>query len=305
MQKEKWSISFQSIKMPLVFILFFYSIAIILHINSDGYFYLFNFMYIGTSIATGLFLLKTLPRTKKHYSRRISQVLVGGYMLIYLGVIMQENMQIEGFFIYLIEGMFAGALIHYLIAKIGGTLLFGRGWCGWACWTAMILDFLPYKQPVNPRKKKYEVIRYIHFILTTLVVLSVYFFYYFNNIGFSSNWELKWLLIGNSIYYFLGIGLAYILKDNRAFCKYLCPITVLMKIGTRLSAIRMKIDNNKCIECMKCEKVCPMDVKLISYKKLNKRISSTECILCNECSMVCPKEAVSISIGIGASLNRK
>ncbi len=43
--------------------------------------------------------------------------------------------------------------IHYAVAKIFGPLIFGRGWCGFACWTAMVLDFLPYKEPKEPRKK--------------------------------------------------------------------------------------------------------------------------------------------------------
>lgn len=39
-----------------------------------------------------------------------------------------------------------------------------------------------------------------------------------------------WLfLAGNALYYISGIALAFIFKDNRAFCKYLCPITVFLK----------------------------------------------------------------------------
>lgn len=74
-------------------------------------------------------------------------------MLVYLGLICQENMQIEGFWYYLFTGVFEAATIHYVVAKIFGPLLFGRGWCGYACWTAMVLDFLPYKTPKAPRKK--------------------------------------------------------------------------------------------------------------------------------------------------------
>jgi hypothetical protein len=37
-----------------------------------------------------------------------------------------------------------------------------------------------------------------------------------------------WLLGGNIFYYASGIALAYLLKDNRAFCKYVCPITAVL-----------------------------------------------------------------------------
>ena len=75
-------------------------------------------------------------------------------LLPYLGVISRENMQIEGFWYYLFLGVFEAATIHYAVAKIFDPLLFGRGWCGYACWTAMVLDFLPYQQPQKPRKGK-------------------------------------------------------------------------------------------------------------------------------------------------------
>ena len=48
-------------------------------------------------------------------------------MLLYLGVISRDNMQIEGFWYYLFLGTFEAATIHYAVAKIFGPLLFGRG----------------------------------------------------------------------------------------------------------------------------------------------------------------------------------
>ena len=44
--------------------------------------------------------------------------------LVYLGLICQENMQIEGFWYYLFIGVFEAATIHYAVAKIFGPLLF-------------------------------------------------------------------------------------------------------------------------------------------------------------------------------------
>ena len=119
----------------------FETIAVSLWLAKDNLFYLFNFSYIGCSLALGL----TLFAQRKPYARHIVQFLVGSYMLVYLGIICGENMQIEGFWYYLFLGVFEAATIHYAVAKIFGPLLFGRGWCGYACWTAMVLDFLPYK----------------------------------------------------------------------------------------------------------------------------------------------------------------
>ena len=123
---------------------------------------LLNFSYIGACLGLGTALFTA----GKRYARHFVQLAVGSYMLLYLGVISRENMQIEGFWYYLFLGVFEAATIHYAVAKIFGPLLFGRGWCGYACWTAMVLDFLPYKQPQKPRGEKLGVLRYVMFVLS-------------------------------------------------------------------------------------------------------------------------------------------
>ena len=133
---------------PLGMWLLFEAIAVILWLTLDNLFYLLNFSYIGTCLALGIFLYSH----KVKYARNAVQWAIGLYMLLYLGLLSQENMQIEGFWYYLFLGVFEAAVIHYAVAKIFGPLLFGRGWCGYACWTAMVLDLLPYKPPLYPGK---------------------------------------------------------------------------------------------------------------------------------------------------------
>lgn len=267
--------------MPSALLLLFEAIAVTLWLTKDNIFYLFNFSYIGCAIAIGL----TLYSRKYKYARRITQLLVGLYMLLYLGVICRENMQIEGFWYYLFTGVFEAATIHYAVAKIFGPLIFGRGWCGYACWTAMILDFLPYKVPEKPRKR-IGWIRYITFAASLLFVSSLFLTHAANIEGI-----MFWTFIaGNLSYYAIGIILAYALKDNRAFCKYVCPITVFMKPMSYFSLLRIKCDKSRCVSCGKCKKVCPMDVDITDNTR--KRKNGTDCIFCMECVNVCPKKAL-------------
>ena len=268
---------------PLIILLIFETIAITLWLTKDNLFYLFNFSYIGLSISLGLFLYSK----KVKHARRIVQFLVGCYMLIYLGIISNENMQIEGFWYYLFTGVFEAATIHYAVAKIFGPLLFGRGWCGYACWTAMILDLLPYKTPTAPRKK-FGFVRYIAFTLSFVLVVSL-FVLRAGNMEKIMFWSF---LIGNIVYYAVGIVLAYSLKDNRAFCKYICPITVFLKPMSYYSAMRITCDNSKCVSCGKCKKVCPMNVDITNNAR--SRANGTECILCMECVDACPKKALKL-----------
>lgn len=266
---------------PILLWLAFEAVAVTLWLTKDNLFYLFNFSYIGTALALSVLLFQlNVP-----HARRVAQLLVGLYMLVYLGLISGENMQIEGFWYYLFTGVFEAATIHYAVAKIFGPLLFGRGWCGYACWTAMVLDFLPYKTPKQPRKS-IGWIRYITFALS-LIFVTALFLFHVGNLERIMFWEF---LIGSVLYYAVGIALAFLLQDNRAFCKYICPITVFLKPMSYFALFRVVCDKSKCVSCGTCKKACPMDVDMTDNSR--KRKNGTECILCMECAKACPKKAL-------------
>ena len=267
--------------LPITILTVFETVAITLWLTKDNLFYLFNFSYIGISIAFGIFLF--IRRYKN--ARRVTQLLVGLYMLIYLGFIRGENMQIEGFWYYLFTGVFEAATIHYTVAKIFGPLLFGRGWCGYACWTAMVLDLLPYKVPETPRKK-IGGIRNITFAIS-LIFVSALFLAHIGNIEKIMFYAF---ILGNAVYYAAGILLAFAFKDNRAFCKYICPITIFLKPMSYFSLLRIQCDKSKCISCGKCKNMCPMEVDMTDNSR--KRKNGTECILCLECVKNCPRDAL-------------
>lgn len=266
---------------PVVIFAVFEVVAIVLWQAKDNLFYLLNFSYIGAAVALGIFLFIR----KSGNARRVTQLLVGLYMLVYLGLICNENMQIEGFWYYLFTGVFEAATIHYAVAKIFGPLLFGRGWCGYACWTAMVLDFLPYKVPAGPRKRA-GWLRYVMFA-ASLVFVSALFLAHVGNIERIMFWAF---IGGNVVYYAIGIALAFALKDNRAFCKYVCPITVFLKPMSYFSLLRITCDHEKCVSCGTCRRVCPMEVDMLDDARSRK--NGTECILCLECVKSCPKKAL-------------
>lgn len=268
-------------KFPIGIWALFEVIALVLWLALDNFFYLLNFSYIGTCLALGIFFY--IKKTK--YARNLVQFAVGLYMLLYLGVLSNENMQIEGFWYYLFSGVFEAAVIHYVVAKILGPLFFGRGWCGYACWTAMALDLLPYKKPLRPRVRL-GYIRYIVFGLSFLFVGAL-FVLDAPNLEAVMFWSF---IIGNVLYYGVGITLAFLLKDNRAFCKYICPITVFLKPASYFSMLRVKNDKNKCLSCGKCKKICPMNVDMTDNAR--SRTNGTDCILCFKCIDECPQNSL-------------
>jgi ferredoxin-type protein NapH len=280
------------LRVAIIIFIVFWAIAIVLWQTKRNIFYLFNFGYIGTTVGFGLGLYILLPRKKKPSGRRFAQLLVGVYMLGFLGLLKKENMQLEGFFFYLLSGAFAGSVIHYLVAKIAGPIFFGRGFCGWACWTAMVLDFLPYKQNLNGRiATKWEKVRDVHFVVSLCLVLILWFLFRYRP-ALIGNTDLAWLVGGNIFYFTSAILLAFALKDNRAFCKYLCPITAILKTTSRFALAKIEGDREKCSQCGACIKACPMNINIIEYVNNGQRVLSTECIFCLTCTTVCPERAL-------------
>ena len=67
--------------------------------------------------------------------------------------------------------------------------------------------------------------------------------------GAAGQTTVIWFLVGNLLYYVIGIALAYALKDNRAFCKYVCPVAVPLKITSRFSLLKIGGEAAKCNDC--------------------------------------------------------
>ena len=283
MKKSSFTSFKQKYGVSLLLFLIFEIIAVALTLKSGNIFYLANFSYIGSALAVSL----ALYANGKTYARRLVQFLIGSYILVYLGILSHENMQIEGFWYYLFLGTFEAAVIHYLVAKILGPLLFGRGWCGYACWSAMIFDLLPYKTPQKPRKN----LGFLRYITFSASIIFVALLCYFNAANIAL---IMWyaFIVGNILYYISGIVLAFLFKDNRAFCKYLCPVTVFLKPASYFAFLRVKCDTSKCIACGKCRRVCPMEVDMTDNSR--KRANGTECILCLNCIDACPKKALKL-----------
>jgi len=285
---------------PIVVFAFFLILGLVMWLVDDNIDMLFTFLYLGIFTAGGMTLYAVLPKKRKNIGRRISFFMVGLALLVGMGIFGRMNIQIEGFFFYLLAGIYGGTVMHYLVAKVLGPIVLQRSWCGWGCWTMTFLDLFPFKRSPGrlPNHKKWGALRHVHFALSLGLVLLLW-----RGFGYSiseQQWDIKalyWVLAGNALYYFAAIVMAYKLKDNRAFCKYVCPITLFLKLSSIFSILRIKGKRELCDECGACEKLCPMDIRIIEYIKSDRRVLSTECILCMNCINACHTDALSASIG--------
>jgi ferredoxin-type protein NapH len=259
----------------------------------------FYYGYVVASAAVGIALYATLQRFDQALRRRLVLLLLGSSLFgaAALRDPLGALFQIEGLFFDLFGGVLFAAVIHYLIAKLIGPLLFGRVWCGWACWTAALLDQLPYKRSPGRLAPGWGRLRYAHFALS-LGLVAVLWFGLAYRPGEGGPTALAWFLAGNLLYDLAGVGLAVALKDNRAFCKYACPVSVVLKLGAPLALLKVKGDPSRCCKNQVCEKVCPMDVRIADYIQSGQRVSASECILCQACLGVCPEDALTLSFGL-------
>lgn len=119
--------------------------------------------------------------------------------------------------------------------------------------------------------------------------------------GATGTIAVTWFIIGNLLYCSVGIVLAYKLKDNHALCKYVCPVSVLLKIISPFSVIRIGQGMGLCNDCDACVILCPMDVRISDYILNIQRVLSNECSLCQTCSAVCAQDALKFSFGFDKS----
>ncbi|MDR2499170.1 MAG: 4Fe-4S dicluster domain-containing protein [Tannerellaceae bacterium] len=268
-----------------------------------GFFIIFP--WIGGGITVGAIVAEGKRGRKAEIGRRLSLLLVAPVFIIFLGIMQRENLQIEETVFYTLlllhTGILTRVLIHYAIAKIIGPLIWGRGYCGWACWTAALMEWLPIREN-RPIPKRYTWIRFPVFIFSILLPLVFVWMGYdwvSNHVKEEGAIILRgkpgaliWFLAGNAVYYIAAIWLAFKFRKRRAFCKIACPVSIVMKAQTRIALLQPKPSGNNCSGCGACNKHCPMDVDVMSYIGQGRRVSSSECILCGNCSAICSQKAI-------------
>lgn len=198
-----------------------------------------------------------------------------------------------------ISKIFAGTMILFAITLVL-AIIFRRSFCGLICPFGAIQEFFgKLGQKVFGRRfsvpgKIDRPLRYLKYIV---LLVTVFYAWKTSGLwmapydpwsayahlpeGLGSVWEES--AIGLIIFILTVIGsMAY----DRFFCKYLCPMGALYGIIGKISPFKIQRNENKCIGCGMCSKVCPMNIDVQHANK----ISSAECINCQTCVLNCPKQ---------------
>jgi len=80
----------------------------------------------------------------------------------------------------------------------------------------------------------------------------------------------------------------YAMREERAFCRYLCPLGLILGLFNRISFFQIKLKTTACRSCTICHPTrhCPMGLQL------PEKINSIDCIKCGECIQPCPFNAI-------------
>jgi polyferredoxin len=241
-----------------------------------------------------------LAPSKLKQRARLLVLFTGGLGILAFSLLASANLDLEGFFLLLFEGAMGVAIGHTLATLIAGPIFFGRILCGWGCWRAMVLELLHLGRGKGRRAGIWRLLPWAG-MATVFAAAALSFFAFGHRAGGAPGSPgaagTTPLLIGFGVYYAASIGLAFAMNDQRAFCKYLCPSAVILRLTSRLSLLKMATDREICNGCGACSRVCPMDIDVKVFAISGRRVLSGECILCQRCAQACPTGAVAPSFG--------
>lgn len=196
--------------------------------------------------------------------------------------------------------------IAILAALVAVTLLFGRIYCSTLCPAGALQDlviklrgrkhkhhFRPGRPVVRWTVLGISAIASICSFQLVLAVLAPYSAYgrivrSIAGIADGTVWTGGALIVTISGLLTLVTLFLFAWFEGRLWCNLLCPVgTLLGAIGGR-SLFRIKIDNDKCVHCGRCETKCPAGCLDSSLRK----IDYSRCLTCLECIDNCSVGAI-------------
>lgn len=207
------------------------------------------------------------------------------------------------------KGVITGSAIVFTMLFLV-SLFAGRVFCGWLCPCGGMQEILFQSNNKKPRTGRLNYIKFFIWIPWIISILTLILFvsgYKRTDYLFMIDHGISVSNIYMYIPYYIVILLFFlnsIIFGKRASCHYLCWMSPFMIIGRKVSnfinipSLRLRAEKDKCINCKKCNKECPMSIDVNNMIDCN-RMENSECILCGKCIDTCPKNAIKFYFGKG------
>lgn len=212
-----------------------------------------------------------------------------------------------------------GAIIVWFVI----TLFLGRVYCATVCPVGTLQDFFakgrklirPLNKPFSYRpgsKMRYYILgAYIFCIIAGVAAVPFWIepWSIFRNICgdiHPSAEKVEWIRAGVGVTYGIIAGgvsalllLIVALLTGRGFCTDICPVGTALGCLSNFTLYHIEIDPEKCINCMRCEDVCPSQC----IKVVSRHVDNSRCIRCLDCCHVCPNDAIRLQINRNRRIN--
>lgn len=212
---------------------------------------------------------------------------------------------IETMYSYLKTGQFldkTNVSNFILLASVVAVgIIAGSAFCSWLCPFGAVQEWLAglgrkvFGRNINVPLKILKPLRYLRYI--TLAVI-LYFTVQGSVMVFETYDPFKVLFHfkfeTTSAYIILAATIIVSLLIDRFWCKYLCPLGAVMSILGKLNLISLRRNSDKCIDCGRCTRECPMNIEVDKAAKIH----GGACTKCLQCINACPApEALTLTIG--------
>jgi len=225
-----------------------------------------------------------------------------------LGIHAVGSIGIEALFSGLSRGVLNAGFIFWMLV-FASALLLGRVFCGWFCWFGGYLDLIEWG---IGDKLKLKIPRRILLYLGVLPFVGLAIKVY-------STLLEKWILQGFPATFTFRLadvepwggqqtGISILITlitfgpvllfvfGRRAWCRYLCPIGALLKVFSSVSLGKVRLVNDECIGCGKCNRSCVMEVDVLGELEAHGEVRSAHCIRCFKCTDECPEGAIAFTL---------
>ena len=84
------------------------------------------------------------------------------------------------------------------------------------------------------------------------------------------------------------VFLIWMAVTRRPFCRWICPLGAIWSPFNRCSTLQLRVDQDACIRCNRCQQICPVDIRIYEDE------SDPSCVRCMQCVDECPVSCIGV-----------